>query len=289
MTEYLTTRELAQLLRIKQRKVYALASSGAVPCTRATGKLLFPRDAIQAWLRENNNHLATPDNQRPLVFLGSHDPLLEWAIRESGCGIATWVDGSTDGLHRFAKHEGIASGLHIRNTSDDNWNTEIVNSTCAGHSAVLVAWAIRSRGLVIPADRLNTIDNIADIATLRIACRQASAGAQDLLRKLATAAGLDEANLLFTEPYRSESDAALAVLDNKADVAFGLKAMASQYKLAFVPVIEERYDVLVDRRAWFEEPWQTLLAFCQSDRYLQRANELSGYDLTTHGQVRLNL
>ena len=39
--EYLTVRELAALLRLKERKIYDLAASGKVPCSRATGKLLF--------------------------------------------------------------------------------------------------------------------------------------------------------------------------------------------------------------------------------------------------------
>ena len=47
---YLTTRELASLLRIKERKVYDLAASGQIPCSRAMGKLLFPRKAIEAWI-----------------------------------------------------------------------------------------------------------------------------------------------------------------------------------------------------------------------------------------------
>lgn len=48
--EYLTVRELAELLRLKERKVYDLAASGAVPCSRATGKLLFPANEIRTWI-----------------------------------------------------------------------------------------------------------------------------------------------------------------------------------------------------------------------------------------------
>ena len=47
---YLTTRELADLLRIKERKVYDMAAAGEVPCSRAMGKLLFPRAEVEAWL-----------------------------------------------------------------------------------------------------------------------------------------------------------------------------------------------------------------------------------------------
>ena len=99
MSDYLTTKELAQLLRIKERKVYDLAASGAVPCSKAMGKLLFPRQAVEAWLaRESSGLEAAVEEALPTVFLGSHDPLLEWALRESRCGIATYFDGSADGL-----------------------------------------------------------------------------------------------------------------------------------------------------------------------------------------------
>lgn len=48
MPEFLTVRELAAFLRVKERKVYALAAEGALPCSRATGKLIFPRAAVEA-------------------------------------------------------------------------------------------------------------------------------------------------------------------------------------------------------------------------------------------------
>ncbi|MEE9589560.1 MAG: helix-turn-helix domain-containing protein, partial [Hyphomicrobiaceae bacterium] len=123
MSEYLTTKELAELLRIKERKVYDLAATGEIPCSRAMGKLLFPRAAVEAWLASASSGLdrAGEVQSRPNVFLGSHDPLLDWALRESGCGLATYFDGSLDGLERFAAGEGIASGLHIYEPAAKQW------------------------------------------------------------------------------------------------------------------------------------------------------------------------
>ena len=111
-TEYLTTRELAELLRIKERKVYDLAATGQIPCSRAMGKLLFPRQEVEAWLaRESSGGTQARVKRRPGVFLGSYEPLLEWALRESGCGLATLLDGSLDGLERFVRGEGLATGI----------------------------------------------------------------------------------------------------------------------------------------------------------------------------------
>jgi excisionase family DNA binding protein len=56
MMDFLTTRELASLLRVKERKVYDLVAAGALPVRRVTGKLLFPRDEIDVWLGAQSRH-----------------------------------------------------------------------------------------------------------------------------------------------------------------------------------------------------------------------------------------
>ena len=154
MNEYLTTRELAELLRIKERKVYDLASSGAVPCSRATGKLLFPRDAIENWIAENaSGTKARQLESRANVMLGSHDPLLEWAIRESRCGLASYFDSSLDGLNQFKRSQGIASGLHIYHADSGDWNRPIIESQFKHQAIVLVEWGKRQRGIIFSPEK----------------------------------------------------------------------------------------------------------------------------------------
>src|SRR5437667_327476 len=52
MPDYLTTREVADLIRLKERKVYDLVATGAIPCVRVTGKLLFPRNLVEGAHRQ---------------------------------------------------------------------------------------------------------------------------------------------------------------------------------------------------------------------------------------------
>ena len=104
--EFLTTREVAALLRVKERKVYDLAAAGEIPCRRITGKLLFPKAEIEGWL-SGARPAPTTAAHAPDVVSGSHDPLLDWALRESGSGLASFFDGSLDGLDRLAGNEAI--------------------------------------------------------------------------------------------------------------------------------------------------------------------------------------
>ena len=289
MNEFLTTRELADLLRIKERKVYDLAASGDVPCSRATGKLLFPRKQIDAWLAASasgGRHTVT--RPRPNVMVGSHDPLLEWALRESRCGLASYFDSSLDGLARFSAGDGVATGLHVYDPVRDDWNVPAVSSRFADLPVVLVRWATRQRGIIVRPDADEHYQSLADLSGCTMVPRQAEAGSQVLLEALLVRDGIDPAGIHWTNTARSEVDAVLAVQEQKADAAFGLAALATQYRLGFVPVIEEHFDLLVDRRAWFETPWQTLIAFCRSDEFMQRAAELAGYSVNEQFSVRYN-
>lgn len=286
--EYLTTKEVAELLRIKERKVYDLAASGDIPCTRALGKLLFQRSAIDVWLARHGTGDSAMPAVFPALFLGSHDPLLEWALRESGSGLATFFDGSLDGLERFARAEGIATGLHIFDGETGDWNVPSIKERFAGKPVVLVEWAARERGLIVTPGNPDKISAVADLKGKNAVPRQAQAGSQVLLNHLLREAGLDEGSVKFTHAARTETDAALAVLEGQAGVAFGLKSVAKQYRLEFIPVMRERFDLLVWRSEWFEEPFQKFLAFCQSSAFSEKAGAMDGYDASNLGRVHFN-
>lgn len=269
---YLTTREMADLLRVKERKIYDLAAAGEIPHSRATGKLLFPRETVLAWI-ENASEAPAGDGVRPAVLLGSHDPLLEWALRESGSGLAAFFDGSLDGLDRFDHLEGVAAGLHL--VQDEGWNTDLVARRFRFRPVVLAEWAWRNRGIIVAPGNPLGIAAIADLAGRRVVRRQPQAGSQHLMERLLSQAGIA---LPQGGPMaRDEREAALAVLDGRADAAFGLAASARQFRLDFVPVCEERFDLLVSRRDWFEPPFQALVAFSRTPAFAQMAETLGGY------------
>ena len=87
MSELLTTDEAAAYLRLSERKLYELVANRAVPCSKATGRWLFPKAALDQWVMDGLQAARGP--RAPAIVGGSHDPLLEWALRESGSGLAT--------------------------------------------------------------------------------------------------------------------------------------------------------------------------------------------------------
>ncbi|MCE2510039.1 MAG: helix-turn-helix transcriptional regulator [Alphaproteobacteria bacterium] len=280
--EFLTTHEVAALLRVKERKIYDLVAEGEIPFRKITGKLLFPRVDIEAWLggRPVGSASTQAEEERPLALVGSHDPLLEWALRESGCGIPAFFDGSSDGLDRFARGEAMAAGMHILDPSAGDWNRSLVAKRFGEEPVVLMEWARRQRGFILPKNTGHKIAEAADIRGLSLVSRQAGAGAQILWEHLCTKAGLKAGEVTLVEPpARDETAVALAVAKGKADAGFGLECSARELGLDFVPLVEERYDLLIWRRAYFDPPLQALVAFCRRKSFAKKAADLGGYIL----------
>ena len=288
--DYLTTREVADLIRLKERKVYDLVAAGEIPFVRVTGKLLFPRVLVEAWLLRNAEFGGGLESlsARPPICVGSHDPLLDWALREAHTGLAVGFGGSLDGLERFARAEGLMAGMHIPEGAR-GWNSEHVRSKLPGQPVILIEWARRRQGLIVAAGNPASLESVADLPGRRIILRQPESGTFVLLESLLNKAGLDMTALdRSLPPALTQTDVALAVAEGRAEAGLGIAAVAHQYRLGFVPLAEERYDLLIWRAAYFEPPLQKLMAFTRTQRFSAKAAELGGYDISLQGAVHYN-
>jgi putative molybdopterin biosynthesis protein len=296
MSDFLTTKELAALLRVKERKIYELVASGSLPVRRLTGKLLFAREEIDQLLGSTGKPAvratvvapaAEPSLALPLVISGGHDPLLEWALRESRSGIAAFLDGALDGLDRAARKECLAAGLHL--PEPGGWNVSTVERRFGHEPWVLIEWARRQRGLIFRKGLQHPPRKLTDVRGLRFQLRQPEAGSELVLDQLLEDAKLTREDLLPIESVeRAENDLALAISAGHADVGLGIETVAHQYQLDFVPLIEERFDLLVWRKAYFDPPLQRLFAFCRAPAFAERAAVLGGYDVRRFGKVHFN-
>src|SRR5216684_3599651 len=91
--ELFNTQEVADYLRLKERTIYELVRTRQIPCSRVTGKLLFPRHLIDLWVTRQLDFAGPELSRAPAVVAGSHDPLLEWAVRMSGSDLALLTGG----------------------------------------------------------------------------------------------------------------------------------------------------------------------------------------------------
>jgi excisionase family DNA binding protein len=290
MHENMTTAEVGDYLRLKERSVYELVARRAIPCSRATGKLLFPRRLIDRWVEAHVEMQGERLAGAPPIVAGSSDPLLEWAMRESGSGLATLFEGSSAGLRRLEQGEAMAAGVHIRG-SDGSYNVEAVRALAGVADLVLLQWAWREQGLVVPAGNplaLRTLEDVVE-KKARMAMRQPGAGADILLQSLLDAAGLPRDDIAVAGDIAlTETDIALAVADGNADCGLAIGSVARRFGLGFVPLQRERFDLALRRRSYFEPAMQRLFTFVLGAAFRRQAETLGYYDVGGIGAVELN-
>ena len=291
--EFMNTKEVADYLRIKQRKVYALLRAKRIPCSRVTGKWLFPKHLIDLWVAENTDYAGLGFETRPPapVVAGSHDPLLDWAVREADCGLALRASGSLDGLKQLAAGEAVMAGLHVRDGKSGEYNVPVLREAAGLRDVVLIRWAARRQGLVLTAGNPLKIRRVADVVRrrARFMLRQPSAGSHLLLLHFLARARLKPGDVSFVHPaVLSETDVGLAIVEGRADAGLAVEAVARQFRLAFVPLAEERFDLAMRRKSYFDGPAQALLRFAATPAFRRRAAALGGYDVSETGRVVWN-
>jgi putative molybdopterin biosynthesis protein len=293
--EFLTTSEAADYLRLGERKLYELVTTGAIPCSKVTGKWLFPRHELDLWVLSG---LARPagmvNADPPPIVGGSQDDLLEWTLRESGSGLASLAEGTARGVDRLQRGEVIAAAIHFHSADasadpDADANIGAARATPGLHDAVLVGLVRREQGLLLAPGNPRQLDSLAGVLAsgAMMAVRQPGAGAQMLLDVLLARAGAGPRDLRRLDPpYLTGPDLAAAIRSGKADCGIATRAAAKAAGLDFVPLLWENFDLLMRQRSYFRPPMQALIGFFGQKTLKQRAAELAGYDTAPAGRIR---
>lgn len=292
--DLLTTSEAADYLRLGERKLYELVAADAIPCSKVTGKWLFPRHELDRWVLSGLAQPAgmVPASPPPIVG-GSQDDLLEWCLRRSGSGLASLNEGSESGIARLLRGEVAAAAIHFHSAGeeDEPANVTAVRAMPRLHDAVVVALARREQGLLLTAGNPKGLRSLADVLSrnAKMAVRQKGAGAQMLLETLLARSGaaLSDLNRL-DPPCLTGPDLAAAIRAGTADCGIATRSAARASGLDFVPLLWENFDLVMRQRSYFQPPVQALISFLAQDELKMRADELTGYDVTPAGSIRFS-
>lgn len=288
---YLNSEQAAAYLGIRERKLYELVGAGRIPATKATGKWLFPRAALDRWLEAG---LIIPPGFTPalppMIVAGSQDPLLDWAARRSGSGLALLAEGSEAGLRHLETNAAAIAAIHLhRRAADGGANEAAVSGSPHLADAVVVHFAAREQGLMLRRD--NSASGLAEALAkgMVFGLRQAGAGARMLLENLLAAEGAALDAIARNETvYATGEDLAFAIASGEADCGIATRAVAEQAALDFVPLVWEEFDLVIRRRTYFETAPQTFFAFLRSAAFHDHARALGGYRTERTGEIKLN-
>ncbi|HIL32210.1 MAG TPA: helix-turn-helix domain-containing protein [Dehalococcoidia bacterium] len=222
-----------------------------------------------------------------LAMLGC-DPavgLLETGLRAKGVALVTGEESSRQALMGLANGEAHVAGCHLLDDATGTYNSAWVR-LLVPFPCTLVTFASWQQGLIIAYGNPKQINGEADLGIpgVRLVNRQAGSGSRDLLDRALSNAGISTENI---EGYDREEwghlAVAAAVASGTADVGIGVKAAAVAMGMEFIPIEEERYDLVIPDHFLSETSVQVLLDLLRRPTLHRRVESLGGYDASQMG------
>jgi excisionase family DNA binding protein len=294
MRELMSTKEVAEYLGLHEKKVYALVKAGKIPCTRVTGKWVFPKKLIDQWIEEGARGPVRKQRaeERPfLLAAGSDDPSLGllrelYAQRLAPTALFSVPVGSRIGLE--AVRDGIAdiAWSHLLDPETGEYNLSYIKQLVP--AGVVVTLFHRELGLLVKHGNPLGVRTIADLSRpgLRIINRQKGSGTRLYLDHELARLGLDLKQIdgyQVTVPTHLE--VGLKVLRGEVDAGLATHAAARLLGLDFIPLTRERFDILIPKERFFSRAIQTFLETAGSREFRTRLEAVGGYDTSETGRL----
>ena len=241
---------------------------------------------------QSTERSAAGDTLRRNRFSGSHDLALEtlWAHARQAhpeTNIEVRYVGSLDGLLALMHGEAALAGVHLLDEESGEYNLPILRRLFVGQRICVVTLAERQQGLIVPRGNPKALLTFADLAQpgLQIINRQAGSGTRALLDYHLHRLGIPaDAIDGYGHEVKTHLAVAEAVARGQADAGVGLLAAARALDLGFVPLANERYDLVIMARDRTVPPLNWLLDLVKSSEFRNVAAHLGGYDTRCTGQ-----
>ncbi len=228
-----------------------------------------------------------------VVAIGSHDMTLDLlathlAKRRSGLRLATANVGSLGGLMALARGEAHLAGSHLLDKETGEYNVSYIRKLLKDVPVVLLGFVYRQQGLIVSKDNSKGIERLEDLLRddVTFINRQRGAGTRVLLDFELSKRAMDPGSIQGYERQEfTHLAVAAAVASGAADCGLGILAAARALDLGFIPLIRERYDLVIPKEHFESEFLSPLIEVIRSEELREAVESLGGYSTEAMGDV----
>ena len=220
------------------------------------------------------------------IIIGSDDPLLARLARM--VHTTPQSVGSIGGLLALSQHQANVAGVHLLDTETGEYNVPFIKHLLPEDDIVLVTLAIRENGLLVMRGNPQNIHGVRDLtrSDLRFINRPRGTGTRLLVYSKLRAMNIDPRIIVDWERVAKTHDGvAGAIASGAAEVGPGLRAVAAEWNLDFIPLGEERYDLAIPHVDFESLGLRALVDALHDKKFRQEASILAGYDLAQCGKI----
>jgi putative molybdopterin biosynthesis protein len=230
---------------------------------------------------------------RTIFCIGSHDltlDLMAQFLAEHERRLASANVGSQGGLVALRRGEAHLAGSHLLDPETGEYNISYIRQYMPNIPVKVVALVGRDQGLMVRKGNPKGVKGLEDLTQpeVQFVNRQRGAGTRVLLDYHLNLMGMSADSILgYTQEEYTHLGVAAAIASGRADCGLGISAAAQALDLDFIPLFQERYDLVIPK----EHAESALLAplfELLADRNFQDAvSKLPGYDVSVMGRIIL--
>ena len=226
-----------------------------------------------------------------VMIMGSHDPMLDLLathlrLRSAAGRLVSVNVGSIGGLIALRRGEAHVAGCHLFEPDSGTYNLAHLRTYLRDEPTLLVTFAQREQGLMLPAGNPLGIASIADLSRATYVNRQRGAGTRVLFDYLLAQHDISPDDIAGYEREEfTHLAVAAAVVDGIGDCGMGLRSAAEAMGLDFIGLTWERFDLAIPRRHLENAGIRALLEVLRSEAFKRELGTQSGYRSDETGNV----
>lgn len=297
--ENMNTREVAEYLGINEKQVYALIKARGIPCTRVTGKWLFPKKLIDRWIIssalkegpiiEESARSASED----LFAAGSNDPVLDILINhikdgDPGRHIFSSVTGSTEGLRLLGSGFTDIAWCHIARPDTGEYDIDALAELLPHKKIAIVHLFKRELGFILHSDSKEKAMSFSVIEEkkLRFINRQYGSGTRIVTEQLIEQEKITPESVAgYFSEVSTHLEVGLRILNGDCDTGIATNAIAKILGLRFIPLIKENFDMVLLQETFFRDEVQAFIETLNSESFRKMVSHLGNYDFSRSGKI----
>lgn len=301
----LSTQEVADILHVSKSTIYDLIRKGEIHSYKIGRKVRFTQDDVDAYIaRSRHEHstrtvqridthstlLTPPEQEAPELILAGQDVVLDILanyLQQVGVRAGRTYLSSFEGLLALYQGKVQASACHL--FDGQGYNASFVRSLMPGVPAVLVNLSYRTMGFYVQKGNPKSIRGWQDLRRedISILNRRVGSSARIALDVKLKELGVSPARLRgYDRIMNSHLTMAAAIASGEADLAIGTERVSRQIDgLGFIPLLEERYDLVLRKDSLEYPAVRKLLEILNSPVFRREAAPFSGNDYRDLGKI----
>lgn len=320
--DVLTAPEVAGILRIAKNTVYELVKRGELKCYRVGTKFRFDRSDIEAYKRSmrggsepalpgasvsvrdqpaspvsvSASDAPTGRNVRPAgsFVLCGQDVLLDvlarrMEIHPAGGRVLRSYQGSYNGLYDLYTGSADAATAHLWDGESGSYNLPYLRHLLPGTAVTVIRLATRVIGFYVKAGNPKGLSGWEDLRRMDLAMvnRELGSGIRVLIDERLRLSGLDGTAIPgYDRVFGTHLAVAAAIARGGADFAIGNEKSCRMVSgVDFVPLQEERYDLVFRTRSAGTPPFAAMVDIIRSADFREELEGLGGYGLSETGKI----